>query len=73
MKALAENPQLVDSALILERQWRMNLIAEEERMPETLEVVRVTSEELERMERREQARLIGIEIAEILSAMFGKK
>jgi hypothetical protein len=70
---LAEDPRTVDQALLIERQFSMGLLPEEELLPSTIEMIRITRDELSRLARWEQAKMIGKEIAEILSKMFGQR
>jgi hypothetical protein len=70
---LAENGETVDQAILLERHWTAGLIDREELTPNLAETIRITQDELSRLERWEQAKMIGREVAEILSKMFGKQ
>jgi hypothetical protein len=73
LRMLAEDPMPVDEALLMERQFSMGLIPATELQPNTAEIIRITQDEIRRLERYEQAKMIGREVAEILSKMFGKQ
>lgn len=70
---LAEDAAPVDEAILMERQFSMGLIPARELFPNTAEIIRITQDEIRRLERYEQAKMIGREVAEILSKMFGKQ